>query len=113
MDDEWVRTRLEEAENGAATDLISVAGMVQKELQSRAGEFLSWLRTTVGTLVVKDHEVAKGLKALDVPIVTTNYDNLLEEALQAREVTWRDKIDAIHVLQDRCECDSASPRSFQ
>lgn len=44
-----------------------------------ACHFRKFLADTVGCLKIKDAKVLKALKLLNIPVMTTNYDNLIED----------------------------------
>src|SRR5262249_42963383 len=54
------------------------------------GEYRRWLRETVGALRVKRCDVIEAIRALKVPIATTNYDGLIEEVYGFHPVQWKD-----------------------
>ncbi|MFC8523937.1 SIR2 family protein [Pseudarthrobacter sp. NPDC057230] len=72
-------------ERATTDDLISIA----QDLQRHLGEdFARWIAHSVGDLPLKEQAVAHGLGKLGVPILTTNYDDLLEKALGRASATW-------------------------
>ncbi|CAF4412653.1 unnamed protein product [Rotaria sp. Silwood2] len=48
-----------------------------------------WLMETVGKLSAKKPELIKAIGELGIPILTTNYDSLLENVLDKRPLTWK------------------------
>jgi tetratricopeptide (TPR) repeat protein len=77
--------------SGDVSLLIGVAEQVTERLGGRSGgEFRRWLRESVGALRVADRRVLDALVGLGVPVATTNYDGLLQEATGWPAVTWRD-----------------------
>ena len=48
------------------------------------------MRDTFEKLSVERSEVIQRLVALDLPLVTTNYDDLIENVAGLRSVTWKD-----------------------
>jgi len=88
-DASWERQRIESLEKGDATTLIALAEEITDELGGcQGGEFTKWLEETVGALRVKDDTLVKALEALGAPLLTTNYDDLLEQATHRPSVTW-------------------------
>lgn len=76
---------------GTTAMTISAATVVASELKSGgSAAFQLWLEESVGHLAVSDPAVAIALGELKRPILTTNYDTLLEDALSRSSVTWRD-----------------------
>ncbi len=79
------------AENDQAA-LIGVASQVQTRLRAVGPQaYFDWLRESVGSLEVKDGALAKAIGALGCPLLTTNYDRLLEKALGLPTVVWDDQ----------------------
>lgn len=66
-------------EEGDMNMVLSAATSVVKELQE-IGEYAysKWLQETVGSFDSSDHILAKRLRALPYPLLTTNYDSLLD-----------------------------------
>lgn len=74
---------------GSGDDYLEVASSVVEALGgSESGNFSQWLRRDIGYLEVRDDRIAKAIEQLHLPIVTTNYDGLLEKALGRDHVTW-------------------------
>jgi tetratricopeptide (TPR) repeat protein len=72
-------------------DLILAAeGVTQKLGGRKSGEYRRWLAESVGRLDIQDPRVLDALIELEVPLVTTNYDDLLERRSGLPAVTWRD-----------------------
>ena len=63
------------------------------------GEFKRWIRETVGALRLRHADVPLALAGLGVPLLTTNYDGLLEDATHLRALDWRDTADVERVLR--------------
>ena len=88
----WVDDRLRALASDDVDDLLAVASQVASKLGAPdGGEYAEWLHRSVGALEVGDASVIQALGALDVPIVTTNYDHLLEKVLQREAVSWRNE----------------------
>ena len=66
-------------------------------------EYAVWLEESVGRLRVADPTLLRELVDLGVPIVTTNYDSLIEEITGLRPVTWKDKRRAESVATGRSD----------
>ena len=71
--------------------LISAAGMVSTALKE-AGDlaFSSWLRDDIGGLDVKSDRLGKAILAYPFPVLTTNYDTLLEKVSGRSSEDWTD-----------------------
>ncbi|SMC92514.1 SIR2 family NAD-dependent protein deacylase [Janibacter indicus] len=84
--------------------LISSAGMVQDGLNSLGdGCFADWLKAEFSTLSVSDGRQIDALGACGLPILTTNYDDLIEKQLRRRGVTWRDTRELQEIGAGRAE----------
>ena len=98
--EEWqttVESLIDLGEKGHLPSLLAAADLIQQELQqgssysgARSGEFTSWLKDTIGKLQARDRTVLETLSAMDLPIVTTNYDHLIEEVTGRKALTWKD-----------------------
>lgn len=71
---------------GVATQLVGKLTQIGAQQA-----YTDWLRETVGALRVRDSDVGTALGSLRTPILTTNYDELLEEALSRKTVAWTDR----------------------
>ena len=72
--------------------LIGVAGQVAARLKKHGNQpYIDWLRDKVGGLKVRAPELAEAIGSLLTPILTTNYDHLLEQALHRATVNWMDR----------------------
>ena len=100
LDAAWQDRVLGEIGSGDLDDMVSAAEKISKKLGGNDGpEFKRWLRETVGQLKASDATVLERLAALDVPLATTNYDDLLATATGRRAVTWQDPDDVAGVLR--------------
>ncbi len=71
--------------------LLAAAELVHgKLLKHGGGEFSGWLRTIFEKLKPVDRTVIDALAALNVPLVTTNYDDLITNATGLKPVTWKE-----------------------
>jgi len=76
--------------SGTTTPLIAAAEKVTRSLQAVDGAYEDWLRDAIGSLRVSSPGLIEAIGLLGQPILTTNYDNLLEEVLRRDRVTWRE-----------------------
>jgi hypothetical protein len=96
----WVDDRLRALASDDIDDLLSVASQVASKLGAPAGgEYAEWLHRSAGALELGDPSLIEALGALDVPIVTTNYDHLLEQVLHRDAVSWRDEAAVDRILR--------------
>ena len=63
------------------------------------GELQRWLIDTVGNLQVQNGAIIDALQALRIPIMTTNYDGLIETRTGLSPVTWKEPTKYERVLQ--------------
>ncbi|MFD5864761.1 SIR2 family protein [Agromyces sp. NPDC127015] len=76
---------------GATNTVIQAAGMVATEIRARGDHaFNGWLAEDIGELQIKNDGVATALAAYPFPILTTNYDTLLESATGRKSADWTD-----------------------
>jgi hypothetical protein len=96
----WVDRRLEDLKSGDMDELLSVAEQVSAKLGApKGGEFSRWLRETVGTLAVRNPGVIEAIAGLGIPIITTNYDGLIEEVTALHSATWLDGGRVARIIQ--------------
>ena len=76
---------------GSAETIIKAAGMVADALK-KIGivAFNNWLRDDVGALDVKSRDAASALLSYPFPVLTTNYDTLLEQVGDRESRDWTD-----------------------
>lgn len=91
-------------EKGYLPGLLSLAEEITNSLGGReGGEFRSWLRTDIGSLKIggsrRGKELIGAIGGLGLPITTTNYDGLIEEALDRPMSTWTDPSAAQLIIQ--------------
>jgi hypothetical protein len=86
-------------------DLLSVATDVEGALGGSSGGLLrQFLKETVGNLKATSPAMLEGIKALHdagAVIATTNYDGLLEDALDLPAVPWTHPAEVEHVVRGR------------
>ena len=88
-DSEWARLWHAHIDRKKVNDLILAAGEISHELRRRK-VYGRWLKKTVGSLELEDPSVIEALNRFEVPIWTTNYDNLIEKGTRRERVTRRD-----------------------
>ncbi|MEM9890962.1 MAG: SIR2 family protein [Actinomycetota bacterium] len=84
-----------------AGDLLSAADKVHRALTA-SGEpvFRRWLKDAFGDLEVVDDSLPEALREVGLPILTTNYDGLLERALGLQSTTWLNPAGFQRLLRD-------------
>lgn len=87
---EWAERVLGEIGSEDVDELLSAAEKITDKLGGRSGgEYRLWLRDTVGSLQLEKPEIVSAVAGLGVPIVTTNYDSLVEQGTGLPPVSWR------------------------
>jgi formylglycine-generating enzyme required for sulfatase activity len=69
--------------------LLSAAELVHQKLREK-GEFGRWLRDSFEGLQPEDPRLIEILDGLGAPLLTTNYDDLIEKVTSLKQVTWTD-----------------------
>ncbi|QHT56047.1 SIR2 family protein [Cellulomonas sp. H30R-01] len=71
--------------------LINAASAVSKSVRAIGDvAYANWLSSEVGTLTVRDSSLGKAISTLRFPILTTNYDTLIEDATGRGSTDWTD-----------------------
>ena len=77
--------------------LIGIAGTLRGLIKENGENAdANWLRQSIGSLTVEDDSWPLAIGRLKLPILTTNYDSLLEETLGRRSADWTEQ----NVLQE-------------
>lgn len=85
------RAQLSEAfEHGEMDEILAVATAIEQRLNREPGEYSLWLKQTVGSLSLNDSSAINAIRALRCPIVTTNYDTLIERVTGYGTATLQD-----------------------
>lgn len=91
VDDAWEHRIHDQINSGDLIDLLTAAENISEHLEAPKGaEFRRWLKESIGSLHLERREVFHALRDLGVPIATTNYDGLIEEATGLSPFTWMD-----------------------
>jgi len=81
--------------------LITAAEWVEKKLKSFGdGEFASWLRRHFENLPCDEPSVIDAIVQLNLPIITTNYDELISKRSGLKYATWHDKRKVGTIVRD-------------
>ncbi len=100
LPDGWVEDKLRALQSDDPDDLLGVASQVASKLGApRGGEYAAWLQRTIGSLEVGDPSLIHAIGALGAPIVTTNYDHLMEKVLGREAVSWHQESEVDRVLR--------------
>jgi hypothetical protein len=96
----WLDDRLRALASDDVDDLLAAASQVASKLGApEGGEYAEWLHRSVGSLQATDPSLIEALGALGVPLVTTNYDHLLEDVLHREAVSWRNEASVDRILR--------------
>ncbi len=97
-----MRDMIELGTEGDTEALLSVAEQITVKLGGLSGgELKRWLRETLSpeAMPLRFGDVPHALAGLGVPLLTTNYDDLLEAATGLRALDWKDTADVERVLR--------------
>jgi hypothetical protein len=83
---------------GDLIDVLGVAQQVESRLRAAGAEFATWLRETIGSIRLENSLVLTAIEKIDAPIATTNYDLLIEQALNRSSLVLADGVDITHWL---------------
>jgi hypothetical protein len=100
LPDGWAAIRRAQLASGDTEELISAAEEITRRLGGPGGgDYRNWLAQSVGQLTTAHPEVPDALAGLGMPLATTNYDGLLEQASGLPAVTWREGAQVEQVLR--------------
>jgi GTP-binding protein EngB required for normal cell division len=91
---DWERRALADVASPRLSDLLAGASKVSGTLRLQ-NEWTRWLSDTIGSLKAEDPRVLDAVGCFDAPILTTNYDDLLERRLNLATITARDKAEQV------------------
>jgi formylglycine-generating enzyme required for sulfatase activity len=102
VSDTWLKRVRGNLEAPVEMDLLlSAAELVHSKLQSKGkGEFSRWLREYLSPLDPCAPRLIKAIAALDAPIVTTNYDDLIEKVTGLKSITWLQETEVSRTLHN-------------
>lgn len=79
------------ARQNNASMLIGAANLIADAMKGvGARAYAEWLESTVGSLVVTNPRLGAALRGIPFPILTTNYDTLIEQATNRSVANWPD-----------------------
>ncbi|HEV7771354.1 MAG TPA: SUMF1/EgtB/PvdO family nonheme iron enzyme [Solirubrobacterales bacterium] len=94
-------------ETGEVDLMLAAASVIESRLGAPAkSQWRWWLNGSVGKMRCTDFRLLEAIRGLGVPIVTTNYDSLLEERKNASPLpafTWRSPAKCVEVLNGERE----------
>ncbi|CAF4036462.1 unnamed protein product, partial [Rotaria sordida] len=77
-----------ESNTAEVADYLHAADLIKCCFKKASDAYKLWLMETVGKLSIKKPELIEAIGELGCPILTTNYDALLEEILDKKPLTW-------------------------
>lgn len=78
---------------------VQAASQVGEAFEALGGTaYADWLNGTVGNLAVIDAAVPKAVCALGIPILTTNYDTLIEQVDDRGSATWKNPTEMQRII---------------
>lgn len=92
---------LELAADSNTNALLQAASMIRNEFnQNGPQSFMNFLHDTVGEIVATDETLGHSINKLKIPVLTTNYDSLLEQALDTdHHATWTNNEEMIRIIR--------------
>ena len=92
-------------ESGDVDLLIAAASVIEARLGAPSGaEWNRWIKQALGSIAVENAQLIDAIHRLGVPVVTTNYDDILLKSTLAEKltpVTWKNPSDMVEVLMRR------------
>lgn len=86
---DWLEAKLSDLKTGDTPTMIRVAQEVEDLLKRIPGrQYAKWLADSVGSLRIAHPQLVDALGGLEAPLVTTNYDSLLELGTRREPVSW-------------------------
>ncbi|TFF37928.1 SUMF1/EgtB/PvdO family nonheme iron enzyme [Mucilaginibacter psychrotolerans] len=83
---------------------LAIATLIERKLKyPNNPEWNSWLYESVGSIKVKNYNLLESIISLELPILTTNYDNLFSDkslSYPKKSITWKDRSSALHFKQN-------------
>ncbi len=83
-----LRDALDAADPASAGDLVAVGDQLEELLRRREGFVAGWLQGLLGALTVDDPALIEAVDALGAPLMTTNYDRLIEDVTGRSPAVW-------------------------
>ncbi|MEI7832764.1 MAG: SIR2 family protein, partial [bacterium] len=88
--DEAESAKIDIESNKTHRMLLAAERISQAMGAPKGGEYSKWLRETIGKLIFDPaHPLLTALKQLNVPVLTTNYDDVLAQGLGRKPYTWQ------------------------
>jgi hypothetical protein len=104
LGEKWAQRVREEIESGDIHDLLSAAEKIEQKLGTRhGGDFAGWLHRTIGSHKLTHPQVPEALRELGLPLLTTNYDDVLVRATGWQRLTWKEGAAVERVLRGEDE----------
>ncbi len=97
LDQGWGERMRASLDSGDRVDQLTV--MSQLDYRLRGEDRQRWFEDSFGALSVVDRTLIETLQDLDAPLVTTNFDGLIEDVTGWPAVTWRDTVQIERILR--------------
>jgi hypothetical protein len=98
----WADESTQKLTAGDAATWISVADDITDKLGGAYNaEFATWLESEVGGLATTRRDLLDAILALDCPVATTNYDDILVEASGLQPINWPDHVATLQFLEGK------------
>ena len=102
-DESLTVTMREELENCANAESVIETASKIIEQSKQEQSYHTWMNTTIASLKAEDNLFAEAIRLLSLsqdPLVTTNYDSLIEQATGLRTLTQQDRAFTYSMLDD-------------
>ncbi|MCH7688262.1 MAG: SIR2 family protein, partial [Planctomycetes bacterium] len=87
----WDKRICSQINSGDPVEMVLAASNIETRLGgSQKGNFRKWLHDSVGSLTPDNPALIQAMADLNIPIATTNYDDLISQVTKRRPVTWTD-----------------------
>lgn len=91
-------------ESGDVDSWLAIATVIERKLKyPNNQEWSSWLHGTIGKLQAKNTNLIEAILSLNLPILTTNYDDILSQRILSKprtSLTWNDRSSFTHFMSN-------------
>jgi len=88
---QWATASRQKLADADTKTWIAIADEVTDKLGgAHNAEFATWLKDDIGKLAVSSRDLLDAISALDCPVATTNYDDILAEVTGLPPIAWND-----------------------
>lgn len=87
--DGWCKLREDQIACNDVNELVSAADHIARKLGAPDGlDYRRWLDESIGRLKASDTTTIEALRDIKLPLITTNYDSLIEDVTKWQPVLW-------------------------